>query len=106
MQKREILRFNKKDSIFDKWIEDNNTILEAAFKFDYAQSKLPKFIKDGRDLDTTKQILWKYFPQLKTQFTHFISLPRQYPSIMWLKFAEICKEWKIYDHQLSMTEVD
>ena len=53
---KEIRHFSKPKSVFAKWFEDNNKILDKCFETDKELSKLKKFIKDENDLNATYKV--------------------------------------------------
>lgn len=102
----EIHIFKKETSVFAEWRQDNQQFLDSAFKADIDYSKLPKVLKNMEDLSDTKMMLRANFGQLKTLFINLIASPKSYPVISWLQFVDRCKEWKIIDNNLTISEVE
>ena len=68
--------------------------------------KTYKFIKREDDLKETHEVLRKYFGPLKNQFLNLCSNPKFYPVITWLEYSKACKQWDIFNKNLSSVDVD
>jgi hypothetical protein len=106
VRKRMILRrFNKNNSVFKAWKEDDHTKLMKAFELDISLSKIQKFIKDPEIFEEVTDVLFKHTSKIKNIFTHGISIS-SFPSISWLDFCNMCASWKIVDKHLSLATID
>lgn len=47
-----------------------------------------------------------HFAQLKNLFMNLNAQPKSYPCIGWLKFTEYCRQWKVVDQNLTLTDID
>ena len=103
---KEIRHFNLKSSVFNKFIQDDEAILDRAFELDNELSKMPKFVKDKDDLNKSMKVLRKHYPNLKNQFISQIANPKSYPVIDWLDFVDACNHWDIIDKNLTATDID
>lgn len=106
VKKRMILRrFNKNNSVFKNWKEDDHTKLMKAFELDIGHSKIQKFIKDPEVFEEVTDVLFKHTSRIKDLFTHGIGTS-SFPSISWLDFCRMCDTWRIVDKNLSVTTID
>ena len=101
-----ILRtFNKNKSVFKNWKEDTPNFLKESFFTDISYSKVQKFTKEPEIYDEVWEVLLKHTSQIKEMFTYGIGIS-SYPSISWLDFCNMCKDWEIVDKNLTMTTID
>ena len=64
-KQKEIRHFSKPRSVFAKWREDTQKVLDLAYDTDMRFTKCHKFIKDEEDRRETFAVVKKYYPQLK-----------------------------------------
>ena len=54
--------------MFRNWKEDTNTTTKACLKHDFNYWKVPKFIKDQKELKACEEIIKRNFSSLKEVF--------------------------------------
>ena len=104
-KKMVLRRFNKNNSVFRNWREDTDDKLRKAFDIDIGNSKIQKFTKDPEIFDEVTDVLFKHTRQIKDIFTYGIGIS-SFPSISWLDFCDMCKNWKIVDKNLTLGTID
>ncbi|CDW82841.1 UNKNOWN [Stylonychia lemnae] len=98
--------FDKSNSMFKEYIEDNPKILKAAFQKDIDNSKLARFIKDIFEYRRVCDVLIEYTALIKDIFTYSIALS-SFPSISWIDFTNLCTQWQIPDNKTcTMQTID
>eukprot|EP00347_Sterkiella_histriomuscorum_P021600 403333417 len=98
--------FDKPNSMFKDYIEDNPQNLKKAFEKDLENSKIPRFIKDILEFRSVCEVLVEYTEYIKDLFTYSIALS-SYPSISWIDFTNLCQEWQIPDNRTcTMQTID
>lgn len=101
---QEVRHFVKAQSLFAKYVADNDQIIQACFEKDVARTRLSKFIKVQKDLEDTKSVLQRHYPHLKHMFQ--LHIAKSYPGVQWFAFIRICLRWKIIDTDLLNIDID
>lgn len=84
--KRIVYVFQKNNSVFRDWREDNQERLDEAVEHDLTYWKARKFIKkDVDDYENVEKLVKKHFEVLKVVHTYFASCSN-YPYILPLEF--------------------
>ena len=73
--------FVKPSSLFAKWQEDNDEIVQECINHDLKFCKFAKFIKNKEELNEIMLILKKNFREIKEVFTCIVAGSEYYPRI-------------------------
>lgn len=106
--KKQRKRFIKHESVFKDFIEDSDELLRKMFDADCAANKLPRIVKQPEALTRVKETLYnRYYKKVKSSFLQAITHNFEpYPFITLVDFGRICKDAKILDANLKMTDID
>lgn len=91
--------------MFGQWQPDNEYTVKACFKYDSHQWKLDKVIPDEENLNQVEEVFEANYAALKKIFITQASR-NNFPTINWVRFADICKECDIIDHYCTLAEID
>lgn len=62
------------DSVFREYKREDDELLEKCFIFDFTNSKISKIIKEPKDLQTVKDMLWKVYRQIKDIYKYYSAI--------------------------------
>jgi NLR family CARD domain-containing protein 3 len=62
------------DSVFREYKREDDELLEKCFIFDFTNSKISKILKDPKDLQTVKDMLWKVYRQIKDTYKYYSAI--------------------------------
>lgn len=102
----EVRKFNKANSVFRDFKEENEDFIRRQLENDGTYNKLNRFIKDPGELARTYDVLRKYYRPLRDQFFTQIAKEKSYPVIDWIDFTDYCKDVNVMDANLKMSDVD
>lgn len=72
--------FYRESSVFAELHPESKALYKKCFEYDMKWSKIGRIVKDPRELELVKEILLKYYGELKGQFYSSIALS-DYPTI-------------------------
>lgn len=99
-------KFDKPNSMFAGFLEDNPANLKRAFQKDIEQWKLGRVIKDMFEYRRVTDVLFEHTEAIKDIFNNAIALS-SFPSISWIDFGNMCQQWKIPDNRTcTMVTID
>jgi hypothetical protein len=97
--------FRKEHSVFKDWKEDTQETLDKCFKYDQAHWKLPRFIKDEKDLANVEKTIKRHYKKLKRIFIGEAS-HSGFPNIKALAYSDFASHCKLLDQNLNLAGID
>ena len=97
--------FRKDQSVFAKWREDDQNILDKCYNHDMQNWKLSKFVKEETDLMGVNKIIKKYYPMFKANHL-FNSSTSTFPFTSLNDFTIYAKRNNLVDKNLSQSTID
>ncbi|CAG9314269.1 unnamed protein product [Blepharisma stoltei] len=98
--------FDKNKSVFRNYIDDTDQTRKIMFDYDSKYYKLPRVIRDTKQLDDVYSVLLANFGEIKEIFL-YLSASSNYPSIGWLDFSDFCDQCDMHDKKfLNKAAVD
>lgn len=84
-------KFEKKNSVFNKWKGDDQKVFQTCLKHDFENWKIPRFIKNEDDQLKVQKVVEKHFEILKAEHTILACESSSYPSMSLGAFTQYAK---------------
>jgi hypothetical protein len=95
-------------SVFAKYREETDALLDKAFEIDWGYGKVARLVKDPSELAAVKAVMRKHYRDMKNTFRHYggKGLLTDAFNLQWSTFTEFVQDCQVMGPDLSLVDVD
>lgn len=96
------------NSVFAKYREETDAMLDKAFEIDWGYGKISRLVKDPSELAAVKTVMRKHYRDVKNIYRHYggKGLLTDAFNLQWNTFTEFVQDCNIMGSDLSLVDVD